>query len=451
MERKIFNLNDYDVIAFDMDHTLVQYHLPELFKLIYESTVEYLVKEKHYGIFLHKDNFEKYEDFSLRGLVFDCNKGNFLKLDKDGYILRCSHGLKNMSGDYISEMYGIKRLWSQFSILKEKVYNHEGYVLLENFFLMPAALLIGEIIEEVDKVNNGVLSDYTHVWKDVAAALLLNFQPSSFKAELGMFFPSLKKDIKRYIKKCPSSVMTWIKKLKVSGKTIVLITDSYGDYAEFIMSFTFGLDWKESFDYIIVAANKPNFFQDEFKSRNFIKVHEGNLTNVEVADLQKHTLYARGHACQLERVLRSCSDSLKVVYFGDSMKSDIYPPKKFMNWDTVAVLEELEAEKVCFKNNKFNGALSAFKATSKEKQLIASTQWGSFFTDEYDNTSINNYNNNSNDVNYVINTFWADIVCRYSRLAIPLLDYIAENDLNFNYASFDVEYNSNFIMAVSYW
>ncbi|XP_065648423.1 5'-nucleotidase domain-containing protein 1 isoform X2 [Hydra vulgaris] len=449
MERKIFNLNDYDVIAFDMDHTLVQYHLPELFKLIYESTVEYLVKEKHYGVFLHKDNFEKYEDFSLRGLVFDCIKGNFLKLDKDGYILRCSHGLKNMSSDYISEMYGIKRLWSQFSILKEKVYNHEGYVLLENFFLMPAALLIGEIIEEVDKVNNGVLSDYTHVWKDVAAALLLNFQPSSFKAELGMFFPSLKKDIKRYIKKCPSSVMTWINKLKVSGKTIVLITDSYGDYAEFIMSFTFGLDWKESFDYIIVAANKPNFFQDEFKSRNFIKVHEGNLTNVEVADLQKHTLYARGHACQLERVLRSCSDSLKVVYFGDSMKSDIYPPKKFMNWDTVAVLEELEAEKVCFKNNKFNGALSAFKATTKEKQLIASTQWGSFFTDEYDNTSMNNYNNDSDDVNYVINTFWADIVCRYSRLAVPLLDYIAENDLNFNYASFDVEYNSNFIMAVS--
>lgn len=33
------------------------------------------------------------------------------------------------------------------------------------------------------------------------------------------------------------------------------------------------------------------------------------------------------------------------------MKSDVYPPKKHANWDTVAVLEELEAEEVHYHKN----------------------------------------------------------------------------------------------------
>ena len=29
-----FCINDYDCIGFDMDHTFVQYHLPEVFKVM---------------------------------------------------------------------------------------------------------------------------------------------------------------------------------------------------------------------------------------------------------------------------------------------------------------------------------------------------------------------------------------------------------------------------------
>jgi len=34
----------------------------------------------------------------------------------------------------------------------------------------------------------------------------------------------------------------------------------------------------------------------------------------------------------------------QVLFFGDSMRSDISPAKKYANWDTVLVLEEMEAE-----------------------------------------------------------------------------------------------------------
>lgn len=31
---ELFCLNDYDCIGFDMDHTIVQYHIEELFKVM---------------------------------------------------------------------------------------------------------------------------------------------------------------------------------------------------------------------------------------------------------------------------------------------------------------------------------------------------------------------------------------------------------------------------------
>jgi hypothetical protein len=33
-----------------------------------------------------------------------------------------------------------------------------------------------------------------------------------------------------------------------------------------------------------------------------------------------------------------------VLFFGDSMRSDVSTTKRFANWDTVLVLEEMEAE-----------------------------------------------------------------------------------------------------------
>ena len=57
----------------------------------------------------------------------------------------------------------------------------------------------------------------------------------------------------------------------------------------------------------------------------------------------------------------------------------------------------------------------------EEKLLIASSQWGSFFTH-----SINNENgSNDGDDKHEINTFWGDVIRRNSCLAIPLLDYMA--------------------------
>lgn len=55
----------------------------------------------------------------------------------------------------------------------------------------------------------------------------------------------------------------------------------------------------------------------------------------------------------------------------------------------------------------------------EEKILVASSRWGSFFTHPRSNEQVNNAKQ------HPLNTFWGDLIRKYSKIAIPLLDYIA--------------------------
>ena len=43
----------------------------------------------------------------------------------------------------------------------------------------------------------------------------------------------------------------------------------------------------------------------------------------------------------------------QVLYFGDSLRSDVFPSKQYANWETVYILEEMDLETMteCEKNN----------------------------------------------------------------------------------------------------
>lgn len=56
----------------------------------------------------------------------------------------------------------------------------------------------------------------------------------------GMFFPSLKNNISKYVKKCPPSIFSWIKMLRDQGKVVALITDSSQNFASLLMNYAFG-------------------------------------------------------------------------------------------------------------------------------------------------------------------------------------------------------------------
>lgn len=48
---------------------------------------------------------------------------------------------------------------------------------------------------------------------------------------------------------------------------------------------------------------------------------------------------------QLGCLTQNLLSDLQVVYFGDSMHSDIFPARHYSNWETVLILEELKGDR----------------------------------------------------------------------------------------------------------
>ena len=441
MEQPTFCLLDYDCVGFDMDHTIIQYHLPEIFQLIYNSITTYLVEKKGYDRHLFEVDFQKYEDFSLRGLTFEIKTGNFLKLGADGKIFQASHGMTMLTDEQIEKEYGKSRVWQNFPQLNEKLHDGDGYRLFENFFNMPFAVVIARIIDVIDQTK-GRQKSYTF-WPDIVAAATENYGAESFSIKRGLFFPSVIENPNKFVKKCPQEVIDWLKGLRSAGKITFLVTQSYADFTSFLMEYAIGKDWKNLFDVIVTNGGKPMFFSGSPEDRPFHKVTEGIKEGQKTYELEKHVVYSGGNATTFEENAKLWlgKDTVKTVYFGDSPKSDICPPKCHKYWDTVCVLEEMEAEEVHFQNNVRAGCLDCNEPAPKkpriapllkeEKLLIASKQWGSFFCHNDDSST-----SNGNSKEPKINTFWGHAVRTYSKISIPLLDYIATLPIDFKFQSF---------------
>lgn len=63
------------------------------------------------------------------------------------------------------------------------------------------------------------------------------------------------------------------------------------------------------------------------------------LTNVFLLPWSEHFL------AQFSSLKRNLLSDLQVVYFGDSMHSDIFPARHYSNWETVLILEELRGDR----------------------------------------------------------------------------------------------------------
>ena len=153
--------------------------------------------------------------------------------------------------------------------------------------------------------------------------------------------------------------------------------------------------------------------------------------NNTVQELDGDKYYAKGNSTQLQKYLAKLSDKtdMKVLFCGDSFISDVYPPKYFANWQTVALLEELDVEigNQIYKNcttdkpeevsnyepgtkrqklDEVNGTQQDTSTTSQD--IVTSATWGSIFSVED------------------VKTLFGSLVEEYSSLVIAGLDSIAE-------------------------
>jgi len=90
------SLEGYDVIGFDIDHCLVQYNVPNLYRMTYHGLVDTLIKDRDYPKSMHELTEEQF-NFPMNGAICDFETGCSLKLGADNTILRAYHGFRRLS------------------------------------------------------------------------------------------------------------------------------------------------------------------------------------------------------------------------------------------------------------------------------------------------------------------------------------------------------------------
>merc|ERR1711962_229540 len=94
-EQRIFvnravNLQKVEYYGFDMDYTLCEYISPEFDMLAFNLAKQFMVSSLSYPDQIL--DLEYNPRFPTRGLWYDREQGNLLKVDQFGKILICCHG-----------------------------------------------------------------------------------------------------------------------------------------------------------------------------------------------------------------------------------------------------------------------------------------------------------------------------------------------------------------------
>eukprot|EP01116_Phalansterium_solitarium_P020754 TRINITY_DN6217_c0_g1_i1.p2 TRINITY_DN6217_c0_g1~~TRINITY_DN6217_c0_g1_i1.p2 ORF type:complete len:288 (-),score=96.45 TRINITY_DN6217_c0_g1_i1:489-1352(-) len=248
-----FRFTDFDWIGFDLDHTLVRYRLRALHELIFDCLVSYLVDDLSYPQRL-KQNAVRHE-FVKKGVVVDTYNGNLLKLDGSMRVARAFHGSRRMSDADVELVYGGERVVD---------YPSDQYSSLPTYFEAACADVFALIVDQRDSDASRTYpdatdplpsSDYLNCWRHIVTARDHSF--CSFT--VGRYFPAVLGTPSKYLRKQPH-VRRWLQGLRKHGVKLLLLTNSMADYTDLLMKFSYGDDWKDLFDLIVVHAKKPHFF-----------------------------------------------------------------------------------------------------------------------------------------------------------------------------------------------
>lgn len=407
---KEFSFDDYDVIGFDLDGTILRYNLENMVPLEYELICRYLVEHKGYSKELLTKPSEM--DFVQKGLFLDAERGNLLKLDHNGCILKASHGTTPITVEEINKIYGNDKQWSvtqQFiddpmcawnGPLADKVRS------LLDYFDIGVSLVFAHAVDEIDAVSTTKTGPYT-IWADILEALINNYTRENFSNGKSGYFESLKSDPDRYLLRTSPAVIDWLQKLKAARKKLYLLTGSHIDFANFTATYALGADWKELFDNVICFARKPGFF---LNTRQYHRIEDFRETDpIDFGEkLELNKVYSMGNWKQLQQLfaqsLNKDVSELKSLYVGDNLIQDVYAPDALAGIDSITISEEMLGE-----------SATESQSHTSYKTITSSRYWNSYFFDDG------------------VPTLWTHIINKHSKMCVPTLEHAASKPINHNF------------------
>ena len=328
-ERGIFvnrtiNLRSIKAIGYDMDYTLVHYHVDE-----WETTAFAHAKSRLLEMGYPVEGIEFDPDAVIRGLAIDLEEGNLVKATRFGYVIRAAHGTTFLGYDEMRRSYA-----GTMVDLGE-----DRFEFINTLFSLSEASLYAQLVDLMDagRIEKGI--GYRGLYQAVITSLDGAHQDGALKR-------AILDDPERFIEPDPDGVMALVDQLR-AGKRLMLITNSEWEYTVRIMEYAFdphlpaGMKWRDLFEAIIVSADKPSFFTS---TKQLYKVvdEEASLLRPHIGEIEPGSVFFGGCARQVEDFLGLSGD--EILYVGDHLFGDVHFSKALLRWRTALILRELESE-----------------------------------------------------------------------------------------------------------
>jgi 5'-nucleotidase len=316
-------MDKIELVGFDMDYTLAIYHLRRLEKVAFDMTLARMIERLGYPEALRAVQYDP--AFVTRGLVIDKQAGNIFKMDRHNHCGRSYHGRRPLPEDERRRLYR-----------EEKIHlSQPRFAWIDTLFALPEAALFAEIIEHLESRN--VTVDYAALYADIRESIDTVHRDDSLKAVI-------KKDLEHYLVK-DLELAPALHKLRSGGKKLFLLTNSFWEYTQDVMSYL--LDgalpeypsWRNYFDFVVTGAMKPAFFSEH---RPCYELSPAGERLGEAQSFERGRLYEGGSLSELERLAGIGGE--RVLYVGDHIYGDILLSKKSSLWRTCMIVQEIETE-----------------------------------------------------------------------------------------------------------
>ncbi|KAI7694712.1 hypothetical protein SSS_09679 [Sarcoptes scabiei] len=152
----------------------------------------------------------------------------------------------------------------------------------------------------------------------------------------------------------------FLEHLKKNNKKMFVITNSPFYFVDNGMKYMIGDDWRSLFDVIVVQARKPKFFTQQTRPFRTFNIGSDRMNWTMVSSLDRDKVYMEGTVLGLLKM--TGWNSMRVIYFGDQIYSDLADITLNFGWRTGAIIAELEKEIETHNSAEFKEAVSALQA-----------------------------------------------------------------------------------------
>ena len=313
-----------DWVGFDMDYTLAIYNQVEMDRLSIRATIDKLVLRSYPADVLREVDYKI--DFPIRGLLIDKRYGHILKMDRFKVVQKGYHGLRELSKDEIRALYQSKKIRPTTA----------RYHWIDTLYALSEATIYTGVVQAFEQ--RGVELDFARLFTDIRECIDEAHRDGTILDEVNL-------DLPRFVERDPMLAQT-LHKLRSAGKKLFLLTNSRWQYTEKMMTYLLGgampeyPSFRHYFDVVIVASQKPAFFQE---TRPMMR-RDGAEARPATLPLERGAVYEGGNLHDFESMIGVTGD--RILYVGDHIYGDILRSKKESAWRTAMIIQEMEAEVV---------------------------------------------------------------------------------------------------------